>query len=225
MKSLLVGLLFIGLFSSSSFAGEELDLTPVKKWLKRMGGTKSLEATFVQQKYLRTLRSPLTTKGHIWIQYPDNFRWELGVPPSTVAIRNQDWLTVMRPKKKHAQRISLALEKDKGGSAVPAAIHSIASTFPRSMAELRVHFDILNIGNDGKVYELTLKPRDKKLTRAMRRMVFFINMEKYFLQGFEIQFRDKSRVRTTFTKLKFNPTIPAQLLKPNLEGYEVSEGS
>ena len=202
-----------------------LDLSPVEKWLERMEGMNSVEATFVQQKYLRTLRKPLTTTGHFWLQRPDDFRWELGDPPSTIAIRKQDILTVIEPKKKRAQRISLVSKKSKGESEVPASIHSVSKTFPRTMEELDEHFDILGIEKKGKVYELTLKPDDKNLAKTMRKVIFFIDVEKYFLHGVELHFRDKSRVLTTFTKLNFNPTIPADLLSPDLEGYKISDRS
>lgn len=208
-----------------SRAEKSLDLSPVNKWLERMERVQSVEATFVQQKYLRTLRSPLTTNGHLWLLYPDVFRWELGDPPATIAFRNQDVLTILKPKKKQVQRISLVPKKGGEGEAVPAFIDSISNTFPRSMDELKERFEIVSIKLEGKVYELTLKPRDKKLTVAMRRVLFFIDAEKYYLRGFELQFRDKSRVRTTFTKIKFDPAIPTGLLKPNLEGYEELEGS
>lgn len=222
------GLGFLSLFcflKIDSRAEKSLDLAPVEKWLERMGKVKSIEAVFVQQKYLRTLRSPLTTNGHLWLQYPDDFRWELGEPPATIAIRKQDILTILKPKKMRAQRIPLVSKNGRDGKEVPASIHSISKTFPRSMEELKEHFEILGIETDGKVHELTLKPRDKKLTVAMRRVLFFIDVEKHFLQAFEIQFRDKSRVRTTFTKIIFDPTIPADMLKPDLEGYKISERS
>lgn len=220
------GLGFFSLFcflTIDSRAEKELDLAPVEKWLERMKGVKTIEATFVQQKYLRTLRSPLTTNGHLWLQYPDDFRWELGEPPATVAIRHQDVLTILKPKKKRAQLISLIPKKGEEGAEVPASMHSIAKTFPRSMEELAEHFDILDIEMDEKAYQIMLKPKDKSLTAAMRRVVFFIDAEKYYLRAFEIQFRDKSRIRTTFTRIKFNPTIPSGLLKPDLEGYKISD--
>ncbi len=225
LKSFLTCLLALGVLLTPGFSEQSLDLAPVEKWLERMEGTKSVEATFVQQKYLRTLRAPLTTTGHLWLQYPDNFRWELGDPPSTIAIRNKDMLTVLKPKKKRAQRISLTTKSGKDGEQVPASVRSMAKTFPRSMEELTEHFDILNLERGNKVYELTLKPKDKKLTLAMLRVVFFIDVEKYHLHAFEIQFRDKSRVRTTFTKLIFNPVISAGLLKPDLGGYKISDRS
>lgn len=218
-------LLAAGLFCASVFAEKSLeaplDLSPVGKWLARMDGMKSLEATFVQQKYLRTLRRPLTTKGRIWIRYPDDFRWELGDPPATIAIRNQDILTILEPKKMKAQRFSLAPEKGRDGSPVPAAIHSASRTFPRSMEELKKHFEILDLSREDKVYQLTLKPTDKNLTVAMRRVLFFIDIEKFYLHAFEIQFRDKSRIRTTFTRMKFNPSISDDLLNPDLTGYKL----
>ena len=217
--------LLTGLFPPAAFARGPLDLTPVESWLGRMAGMKSVEATFVQQRYLRTLRKPLTTSGHLWLQYPKNFRWELGDPPSTIAIRNQDTLMVLEPKKKRAQRFSLVTKEGKDSSPVPASIRSVSRSFPRSMKELEEHFNILGLEKNGKVYDLTLKPKDKSLSFAMRRVVFFIDAEKYHLHGFEIQFKDKSRIRTTFTRQLFNPTIPDGLLNPDIKGYKVSDRS
>lgn len=218
----------LGLFLAAAglpeigFAQQSLELEPVHKWLERMDETKSVEATFVQQKYLRTLRRPLTTSGHFWLRHPDAFRWEIGEPPSTVAIRNEDSVMVLKPRKKRVERYSLKPDENGNDSSLPASFRSVSKSFPRSMEELEKHFDILGIERGDKNHELALKPKDKKLTAAMRQVVFFINAEKYYLAGFEIQFRDKSRIRTTFTKIKFNPVIPNDLLKPDLEGYEES---
>lgn len=223
MKLMLCGMLLATYCPGVSLAAEQIDLAPVEKWLGRMKGMKSLEATFVQQKFLQTLRSPLTTKGHIWIQYPDDFRWELGEPAATVAIRNQDVLTILEPKKMRAQRYSLTAKKGQAASSLPAGMASATKTFPRTMEDLQQHFEILDLRRVDKVYQLILKPKDKNLTFAMRKVLFFIDVEKYYLHGFEIQFRDKSRVRTTFTKLKFNPKIAKALLQPDLEAYKISE--
>lgn len=225
VKLMLCGILLAAYWPSVSLAAEEIDLSPVKKWLGRMNGMKSLEATFVQQKFLRTLRSPLTTKGHIWIHYPDDFRWQLGEPVATVAIRNQEVLTILEPKKMRAQRYSLAAKKGAAATSLPPGMDSVSKTFPRTMEDLQQHFEILDLRREEKVYQLIVKPKDKKLTFAMRKVLFFIDVEKFYLQGFEIQFRDKSRIRTTFTKLKFNPKIPKALLKPDLEGYKISDRS
>lgn len=213
------------LFVTSSKAAEpepKLDLTPVNKWMAHMKGTKTVEATFVQQRFLRTLRKPLSSPGHLWLQYPDNFRWQLGDPVSTIAIRQQDVMTIMEPKKKKAQRFSLSAKE---GEQVPDAMHSTSKTFPRSMQELRTHFEILDLQKQGDVYELTLKPTDKSLKKSMHRVLFFIDAERFFLHGFEIQFKGKSRLRTTFTELKFNQKIAPELLQPDLTGYKIKDKS
>ncbi|MCF6311525.1 MAG: outer membrane lipoprotein carrier protein LolA [Verrucomicrobiales bacterium] len=208
--------------SSASEPSPELDLAPVDKWMAHMKDAKTVEATFVQQRFFRTLRKPLSTPGHLWLEYPDNFRWELGDPVTTIAIRQQDIMTLMEPKKKKAQRFSLAV---KDGEEVPDAMHSTSKTFPRSMEELLKHFEILDLQQQEDVYELTLKPIDKSLKKTMRRVLFFIDVKKFFLHGFEIQFKGKSRLRTTFTELKFNQKIDPKLLQPDLTGYKVKDKS
>ncbi len=204
-------------------AGNELDLAPVERWLERMGETKSVEADFVQQRFLRTLRKPLSTKGHLWLVYPDALRWQLGDPPTTVAIRDQQRLTVIEPKKKKARLFSLVAEEGAGGSPAPASLRSMTRSFPRSMEELAEHFEIRGLERGRESYELTLEPRDKSLS-AMHRVVFSIDAKEYFLRAVELQFRDKSKVRTSFTRLTFNHEIPASTFEPDLEGYQVEEG-
>lgn len=203
-------------------AEEKLDLAPVERWLGRMGETKSVKADFVQQRYLRTLRRPLSTEGRLWLVYPDHFRWELGEPPTTIAIRDKERLTVIEPKKKSARLFSLAPKGGVEGSSAPTSLQSMTQSFPRSMEELVGHYEIRDLVHKDNVYELILKPRDKSLS-AMRQVVFFIDAAEYYLHAVELQFGDNSKVRTSFTRLTFNHEIPATTFKPDLEGYQVEK--
>lgn len=213
---------FACFFLTVAQAEKKLDLAPVERWLGRMGETQSVEADFVQQRYLRTLRKPLSTKGHLWLAYPDNFRWELGDPPTTIAIRDKDRLTVIEPRKKSTRVFLLAAKDGVRDSSAPPSLQSMAQSFPRSMEELIEHYEIRDLVQKDDVYELTVKPRDKSLS-AMRQVVFHIDAAKYFLRAVEFQFSDNSKVRTSFTRLTFNHEIPASTFKPNLEGYQVEE--
>lgn len=215
-------MLFVA-FTNAAEPSPKLDLTPVNQWMERMKGTKTVVATFIQQRFFRTLRKPLSSPGHLWLDYPDNFRWELGDPASTIAIRQGNTMTIMEPKKKRAQRFSLTAKEGEKGKRVPDAMHSSSKIFPRSMQELQKHFEILDLQKQEGVYQLTLKPTDKNLKKSMRRVLFFIDAEKFYLHGFEIQFKGKSRLRTTFTELKFNQKIAPRLLQPDLTGYKLKD--
>lgn len=222
LKSMSLGLSLACLWLTVVRAEEKPDLAPVERWLGRMGETQSVKADFVQQRYLRTLRKPLSTKGRLWLVYPDHFRWELGEPPTTIAIRDKERLTVIEPKKKSAQFFSLAAKEAADGSSAPASLQSVTQSFPRSMEELVEHFEIQDLVHKDDVYELILKPRDKSLT-AMRQVVFYIDTAEYYLHAVELRFSDKSKVRTSFTRLTFNHKIPSSTFQPDLEGFQIKE--
>jgi len=216
------GLSFAFLLLTMARAGNDPDLAPLERWLERMAETKSVEADFVQQRFLRTLRKPLSTKGRLWLVYPDFLRWQLGDPPATVAIRNKGKLTVIEPKKKHARLFSLESKDGAGRSSAPVSLRAMIQSFPRSIDELAEHYEIRGLEREKETYELTLEPLDKSLS-AMRQVVFSIDAKEYFLRAVELQFRDKSKVRSVFTRLTFNHEIPASTFQPNLEGYQVEE--
>ena len=47
-------------------------------------------ANFTQTRTLKTLRQPLVATGQVWFAKPDRFRWELGQPAQTIALRRAD---------------------------------------------------------------------------------------------------------------------------------------
>src|SRR3954453_5232517 len=65
------------------------------------------EADFVQTRCLKALTQPLTATGHVWFAAPNRFRWELGQPPQTIAVRQTEQLLVIYPRLKRVERYPL----------------------------------------------------------------------------------------------------------------------
>jgi outer membrane lipoprotein-sorting protein len=64
-------------------------------------------AEFVQTRRLKALTQPLNATGRVWFAAPNRFRWELGQPPQTIAVRNAQEMLVIYPKLKRAERYPL----------------------------------------------------------------------------------------------------------------------
>src|SRR6267142_1837387 len=67
-------------------------------WLNAQTNIQTWSADFTQTRTLKALTQPLTETGHVWFRAPNRFRWELGSPVKTIAVRAAADLTVIYPK-------------------------------------------------------------------------------------------------------------------------------
>src|SRR5690349_12057324 len=70
----------------------------VATWLAKQKDLQTWSADFVQTRTLKSLTKPLTSKGHVWFATPNRFRWELGSPPQTIAVRAEKEMLVIYPR-------------------------------------------------------------------------------------------------------------------------------
>ena len=76
----------------------------VVEWLNAQKEVRAVEASFSQERKLRTLRRVLKSEGKLWFIAPDRFRWEVGDPAKMVALQSGDGkVTVIEPRKKRAK--------------------------------------------------------------------------------------------------------------------------
>ncbi len=197
----------------------DVDFEPVERWLSSHRDVESAEIDFLQERYLRTLRNPLRSEGKMWLEKPDRFRWQTGSPPKTIAVGDSDQVSVLHPAKKKAEVMTLTGED---GSA-PPSVGFIAQGFPNTVEEFDERFEILSVELKDGEYEIGAAPRDRKMAVALKKMTFFIDNQDYLLRGFELEFRDRSRVLTRFTRIVRGPALDPALFRPSLEGYEVEK--
>src|SRR5881227_3351849 len=77
-------------------------------WLARQPNIQTWSADFVQTRALKSLTQPLTATGHVWFAAPNRFRWELGHPAKTIAVRASDEMLIVYPMLKRVERYPLA---------------------------------------------------------------------------------------------------------------------
>jgi outer membrane lipoprotein-sorting protein len=216
MRALLL-LLFIAQ-STSLAAAETLDFAPVKKWIARQEDFRAVTADFVQSRALRALRSPLKSEGRLWFKAPGSFRWELGQPAKTVVIRKGEFIYVIQPEKKRAER-SPAEATDKQSGA--AALAMMEFPFARDFADFQKRFETLSIENDGARCRLSVLPRDPKARKFLSALKLDFNTTSGHLLGFELATRDGSSLRNEFSNVEVNPKIAPGVFDFDLTGYEI----
>src|SRR5690349_18064255 len=102
-------------------------------WLAAQTNVHSWSADFVQTRSLKSLTQPLTASGHVWFEAPNRFRWELGQPAQTIAVRAADELLVIYPRLKRVERFPLSGEQT---GPWRDAMALLEAGFPRSEADL-----------------------------------------------------------------------------------------
>ena len=74
---------------SSAEAGTDTDSSRefLNAWMDQQAKIKTWSADVVQIRNLKSLTRPLKSRGQVWFLQPNRFRWQLGDPPRTIAVR------------------------------------------------------------------------------------------------------------------------------------------
>ena len=155
----------------SLLAAGAADQSPLlDRWFSAQTNLHTFSADLVQTRTLKVFSQPLVAAGKAWVAVPDHFRWELGSPPQTIALRQPDTLFIIYPKLKRAEKYPL------GGSQPGPwrdALALLEASFPRSRADLETHFRILSVTPTNANWRTTKNstPVLRRATSPVRRCV------------------------------------------------------
>jgi outer membrane lipoprotein-sorting protein len=195
-------------------AGSGVAADPVvSRWLNAQTNIQSWTADVTQIRRLKTLTQPLTATGHVWFAAPNQFRWEIGKPAQTIALRTADEMLVIYPRLKRAERYSFSGQQTGPWKDTLALLEA---GFPRNETDLNKQFRIVNSNSASNVMTLDLEPRSAAGRRMMPRLSISFSTEDYMLRATELQFADGSTMRNVFTNPILNPKIEPSLFEPGL---------
>ncbi len=185
----------------------------VGSWLGAQTNIQSWSADVLQTRTLKSLTQPLTATGHVWFQAPNRFRWELGHPPQTIAVRAPAELLVIYPRLKRVEHFPLT-----GEQAGPwrDALALLEAGFPRSRAQLDQQYQILSQTVKDGTCQLVLEPKAATAKRMMPRILIEFDTTKFILRATELHFLDGSSMRNDFKEPVLNPKIDPQLFSPQI---------
>ena len=201
---------------------EAVELNPVVgSWLAAQTNLHSWSADFVQTRSFKSLTQPLSQKGHVWFEAPNRFRWELGSPAQTVAVRTPDALLVVYPRLKRVERFPL-----NGQQTGPwkEALALLEAGFPRSAAEMESQYNIRDQVVQEPIGRVVLQPKSAAARRMMPQIKIEFDTTNFSLRATELEFADGSVMRNDFSNGALNPSIDPQLFSPGISSdYKVVE--
>ena len=215
-------LIFIYLFALGPFAAKAADTNSVlAAWIAAQANIHTWSADVVQTRVLKSLTQPLTAKGHVWFEAPNRFRWELGSPPQTIAVRGPEEMLVIYPRLKRAERYPLT--GDQAGQ-WRDVMKLLEAGFPRSESEMQSQYNILSQQMTADTCELTLQPKSATARKMMPQIKIAFSTKDSSLTATELQLADGSTMRNDFKNPELNPKLDDSLFTPKLESdYKIVE--
>jgi outer membrane lipoprotein-sorting protein len=182
----------------------------LESWFAAQAAVRSLSADFVQTRTLKTLVQPLTAAGHLLFAPPNQFRWELGRPAQTIALRHADEMFVIYPRLKRAEHYSL-------GASAPRewrdAMSLLDAGFPRTRKEFDAQFQIRSLTETNGTWLVALEPRRAAAREIMPELRVFLATNDFALAGTELVFVDGSRMRNDFTNAVVNAPLDEKMFQ------------
>jgi outer membrane lipoprotein-sorting protein len=179
-------------------------------WFAAQKDLHSFSAEFMQTRSLKTLTQPLTTAGRLWFEAPVDFRWELGQPARTIALRHGAGLDVIYPALKRAEHYSL-------GAAAPRewrdAMSLLSAGFPRNREEFEAQFRVDSLAQSNGLWRLSLEPKSKFARQMMPALRIGLATNNFSLAFTEMVFVDGSSMRSDFTNAVMNPALDTNLFQ------------
>jgi outer membrane lipoprotein-sorting protein len=205
--------------SSSAFAAESPAV--LQKFLSAQTNLQTWSADLTQIRRLKTLTQPLVSTGHVWFAAPQKFRWEIGVPAQTIAVRGGNEMLVIYPRLKRVEKYPLSGEKLGQWKDTLALLEA---GFPRSQADIEKRFKVLSVSQFNELHQAVLQPKSFSARRMMPQITLVFAPDTYQLRATELQFGDGSTMRNEFRNAQLNPKIDDALFAPQIDpDYKVVE--
>jgi outer membrane lipoprotein-sorting protein len=204
------GLLLSGAVLS---AGAAQDQGLLDAWFDAQAKVRTWSADFVQTRSLQALSQPLVATGKVWVAIPSHFRWELGQPPQTIALRDPEKMYVVYPRLKRAEKYAL---DEKQPKAWREAIALLEAGFPRNRADMESRFRLLSVQQTNNTVTFTLQSRSAPVRKLLSEMRVSLRTNDFSLTATEISFSDGSRLRNDFYSPTVNPALPEDCFQARL---------
>ena len=183
-------------------------------WFSAQTNLHSFTADVIQTRTLKVLSQPLVSTGKVWVVIPNRFRWEIGQPAQTIALRQPDTLFLIYPRLKRAEKYPL---NDNQPGPWRDALALLEASFPRSRADLESHFRVLSVTQTNANWELILQPKNALARQMMAEIGITVRTNDFSLAATEMKFADGSRMRNDFTNVVLNPVLVEEIFDAKLD--------
>jgi outer membrane lipoprotein-sorting protein len=209
-----LGLFAVFLFPVILMAENPQAETLLNGWLNAQTNIQTWTARVIQTRTLKTLTQPLTARGRVWFQAPHLFRWEIGNPAATIAIRQAGQMVVIYPKLKRVERYPLEGQQTGPWKDTLALLEA---GFSRNRADLERRFRVSDLQVTGDVCRVTMEPRSVSARRLMPQIQVAFRTNDFSLTATELTFADGSTMRNDFVDPERNVALEPALFEPEIK--------
>lgn len=189
-----------------------LDLKPLERWIAAQKDLRSLDADFMQERKLPSLKKAITTPGRLRLVQPGKLRWELGDPVKTLAVSDGTTVTLLDLAKKRGKRID-------ADSPAARQFTLLSDGSFRDLAGFQQVFELVESRMSDGIYQLTVRPKDKAMRKHVAWMFLDIDTRTQELRALALELEDKTRIRTIFSNAKFNAKVDPAIFAPDTAGF------
>jgi len=183
-------------------------------WFDAQTNLHTFTAEVIQTRTFKALAQPLVSTGRVWIATPDHFRWEIGSPAQTIALRLPDTLFVIYPKLKRAEKYPL---DDKQSGQWKDVLSLLEASFPRSRADMESRYVVQSVTQTNVVWQLALQPKSSLARRLVAEINLCVRTNDFVLAAMEMKFADGSIMRNDFTNAVLNSRLPDDCFDARLD--------
>ncbi len=198
--------LFAVLVAPSLFAAAPAspNLDPLLgRWFSVQTNLQSWSADFTQTRSLKVLTQPLVSTGKVWVA-PDRFRFEMGEPAQTIALRQPEQLLIIYPRLKRAEKYPLS-------SAPPGPIKDalalLDASLPRDRAAMESRFRLVSAVQTNSLLHLMLQPKSASARKFIGDIQLDFRTNDFSIAATEMKFSDGSSLRNDFTNVTMNAVL------------------
>jgi outer membrane lipoprotein-sorting protein len=214
LARLLPALVILQAIAQTSDPREMLDT-----WLEKQAQVRTWSADVVQSRKLKSLVHPLESRGRVWFAQPNRFRWQLGDPPRTIAVRTGDELLIVYPRLKQLERYPLT---DAIDPAWKQALALLEVGFPSDPQRFLAQYELVSATASDSVWGFELRPSGNAARRLIERVRLEVSSEDFTLLATELEFPDGSTMRNQFSHHRLNAELDPSLFDVDAsKDYEV----
>ena len=201
-------------FSLAAMTAQAQSEKLLDQWIAAQTNLHTWSADVVETRALKTLSQPLVSTGKVWVALPNHFRWELGQPAQTIALRQPDQLFLIYPRLKRVEKYPL-----NGNQTGPwrDALALLDASFPRNRADLDSHFQLLSAIQTNAIIEVRLQPKSQAARKFMSEIAVAVHTNDFSPASTELKFSDGSTMRNDFANGVLNPPINPSLFETNFD--------
>ena len=193
----------------------------VDQWLAAQTNLTTWSANVTQVRELKSLTQPLTTEGHVWFAAPNLFRWEMGRPARTIALRQTNQMLVVYPRLKRIEQYPL---NDDSTGQWRDALTLLESGFPQSREEMEKQFNINSVEVSGPVAVVSMSPRSANTRKLLKQVRIGFDTDDMMLRSTELLFADDSSLKNEFTNGVLNVALDPKLFEVTIpDNFKVTQ--